>query len=284
MHDNNIIIIMHIFHRLRYLNLDNNEIYTIPHLKLLGMSPLKPAKSKEQNLMAHTSSSSLDGTPALIHSSSSLPVSREEGSQIDGAKESSRVGTREEDWVVAVDARADATTKPTEQGEESNDPRTMKSEPSLVAHLKMENASEEKNSSTSEQVIPSDVTVSEKTLLHSEVSQVKSEPSLVLQSAKTDSKIEAEDTSGDIKEKNAEEYCSGHTISNASPPPQADTTPPAQIDQSAHTSPKDDMGEEGGVGNLQLISGGDENSKELAPFPQLETLSLINNLVSKSLR
>ena len=267
-------IIRIISHRLRYLNLDNNEIYTIPHLKLLGTSPLKPARSTEQNLMAHTSSS-LDGTPALIHSSSTLPVSREEDIQIDDARESSRgAGTREEDWVVADDA------KPTEQGEGRNDPRTTKSEPSLVDHLKMENISEEveeKSSSTSKQAIPSDATFNDKlskTLLHSEVSQVKSEPSLVHQSAKTDSKIEAEDTSGDIKEKNLPSSPSGHTTttSDTTPPPHTDITPPAQIDQSA----------EGGVGNLQLISGSDENLKELAPFPQLETLSLVNNLVSKS--
>ena len=31
----------HIFIRLKYLNLDNNEIYSIPQLKLLGTSPLK---------------------------------------------------------------------------------------------------------------------------------------------------------------------------------------------------------------------------------------------------
>ena len=269
-------IIRIISHRLRYLNLDNNEIYTIPHLKLLGTSPLKPAKSTEQNLMTHTSSSSsLDGTPALIHSSSTLPVLREEGSQIDDARESSRAGTREEDWVVADDA------KPTEQGEGRNDPRTTKSEPSLVDHLKIENVLEEveeESSSTSKQAIPSDATFSDKlskTPLHSEVSQVKSEPSLVHQSAKTDSKIEAEDTSGDIKEKNLPSSPSGHTTttSDTTPPPHTDITPPAQIDQSA---------EGGGVGNLQLISGGDENLKELAPFPQLETLSLVNNLVSKS--
>lgn len=253
--------------------MDNNEIYTIPHLKLLGTSPLKPAKSTEQNVMAHTSSSSLDGTPALIHSSSTLPVSREEGSQIVDARESSnRAGTREEDWIVADDA------KPTEQGEGRDDPRTTKSEPSLVAHLKMENVSKEvveESSSTSKQAIPSDATFSDKlskTPLHSEVSRVKSEPSLVHQPTKTDSKIE---TSGDIKEKILPSSPSGHTTttSDTTPPPHADVTPPAQIDQSA---------EGGGVGNLKLIGGGDENLKELAPFPQLETLSLVNNLVSKS--
>lgn len=268
-----IIKLIIISHRLRYLNLDNNEIYTIPHLKLLGTSPLKPAKSTEQNLMTHTSSSSsLDCTPALIHSSSTLPVSREEGSQIDDARDSSRAGIREEDRVVADEA------KPTEQGEGRDDPRTMKSEPSLVAHLKMENVSEEvveESSSTSKQAIPSDPTFSDKLPLHPEVSQVKSEPSLVHQSAKIDSKIEAEDTSGDIKEKILSSSPSDHTTttSDTTPPPHADVTPTAQIDQSA---------DGGGVGNLQLIGGGDENLKELAPFPQLETLSLVNNVVSKS--
>ena len=33
-------------HRLRYLNLDNNEIYTIPQLKLIGTSPLKVTTDK----------------------------------------------------------------------------------------------------------------------------------------------------------------------------------------------------------------------------------------------
>ncbi len=287
-----IIICTHFLPRLKYLNLDNNELYTIPHLKLLGTSPLKPAKSTEQ--MPYTSSSlESDGTPALIHSNSTLPVSRgrEEGNQIiiDDAKENDRVGASKEDWAVADAARDDATTKPTtEEEEESSDPRTTKSEPSLVAHQNMENVSkeevEEKISSTSEQAIPSDVvTVSEKSSeipIHSGVSQVKSEPSMVHQSAKTDSKVEAEDTSGEKILPYTEASPSGHTTIT---PLHADTTPPPQIDQSACTSPNSDVGEEGRVGNLQPVGGNDEKSKELAPFPQLETLSLVKNLVSKSL-
>jgi hypothetical protein len=243
--------------------------------------------------MAYTSSSlESDGTPAaLIHSNSTLPVSREEDNQIiDDAKENDRFGASKEDWVVADAARDDATAKSTaEERGESSDPRTTKSEPSLVAYQNMENVSEEvekKNSSTSEQAIPNDVvTVSAKTLIHSGVSQVKSEPSLIYQSAKTDSKVEAEDIFGDNKEKilpYTEASPSGHTTTTA--PLHADTTPPAQIDQSARTSPNGDVGQEGGIGNLQPVGGNDgENSQELAPFPQLQTLSLVNNLVSKSL-
>ena len=279
---------MYFLHRLKYLNLDNNEIFTIPHLKLLGTSPLKPAKSTEQ--MTYTSSS-LDGTPALIHSSTALPVSREEGGKIDQdtkenvtkTEERSAIGAKEEVQVVAG---AGGTTA-TKQGEESDgDPRATKNEPSLVLCQNTEDASEEKNSS--ERAIPSDVTNSEKlskSTLHSEVPHVKSEPSILHQSTKIDSKVEAKVTSGeDIEQKilpDSEVTLSGRTT----PPLDADiSTPPAQIDQSARTSPKSDMEKEGRVGNLQPVSGDDEKSKELAPFPQLETLSLVNNLVSKSLR
>ena len=272
---------MYFLHRLKYLNLDNNEIFTIPHLKLLGTSPLKPAKSTEQ--MTHTSSS-LDDTPALIHSSTTLPVSKEEGEKNDKenvtkTEERSAIGAKEEVQVVAG---AGGTTA-TKQGEESDgDPRATKSEPSLVLRQNTEDASEEKNSS--EQAIPSDVTNSEKlskSTLHSEVPHVKSEPSILHQSTKIDSKVEAKVTSGeDIEEKilpDSEVTLSGRTT----PPLDADISiPPAQIDQSARTSPKSDMEKEGRVGNLQPVSGDDEKSKELAPFPQLETLSLVNNLVS----
>lgn len=239
--------------------------------------------------MTYTSSS-LDGTPALIHSSTTLPVSREENDQIGSNKRDDkteeRVGASKEDQVVA-DA-GDAKTRPTEQGEKDSDSWTTKSEPSLVAHQTTENVSEIEEKNVSKQAIPSDPTISEKLIknpLHSEVSRVKSEPSLVHQSANIDSNVEAEEMAGDMVEKPTCENFPKHSevspSGHATPLLHAVTTPPAQIDQSALTSPKSDVGEEGRVDNLQPVSGEDEKSKELAPFPQLETLSLVNNLVCK---
>ena len=52
-----------------------------------------------------------------------------------------------------------------------------------------------------------------------------------------------------------------------------------QTDQSAPSSPTSTSNVTGTVDDLQPVSGEDEISKELAPFPQLETLSLVNNMV-----
>ena len=278
------------FHRLKYLNLDNNEIFTIPHLKLLGTSPLKPAKSTEQ--MMYTSSS-LDGTPALTHSSSTLPVSREERNLVFGTKGDDKTEDTVGDANIIIDEKVSTDVKDTstEQGktDNCNDTQPTKSEPCLFSLTTAE--VEEKNTGRDGEAVPTVPEQLSKSPLHSNVSQVKSEPSLLHQSAKTYSNIEAKDTSGDIKESETLPKClhsemsadaAGHT--NATPPLHAITTPPVQTDQSACTSPKNDVRKEGRVGDFKPISGEDEKSEELAPFPKLETLSLVNNLVcSKSL-
>ena len=285
---------MHYYHtliyRLKYLNLDNNEIYMIPHLKLLGTSPLKPAKSTEQ-----ATNSSLNGTPDLIHSRSTLPVSRE-GDQADSNRENDRT----EETVLAAIASddqvaADKGNISTEQGGEDSDPLSVKSEPSLV-HQTTENVTgiETKNRLEQvEEVVPNKQLP--KNPLHLQVPSTKSEPCLVRQMTEINSKVEAkktsedkvlcDDASGEQSPKNplhSEVLPSGHTTANATPPLHTITTPPTQINQSARTSSKSVTEKQGRVGNLQPVSGEDETLKELAPFPQLETLSLINNLVSKS--
>ena len=257
------------------MNLDNNEIFTIPHLKLLGTSPLKPAKSTEQ--MTYTSSS-LDDTLALTHSSSTPPVSREEGNQNKGSdktEETAGAANINDDKVVT-----DVKDTTADQGEKESDlPQSTKSEPCLV-RLTTENVLEVEEKNTSEQAGEAVPTVHEQSS--------KSEPSLVHWSAKIHTNIEAKDSSGDIESKTLPRDSevspsAGCTTANATPPLHAITTPPAQIDQSTATSPKSEAEKGGGVDDLQPVSGEDEKSKELAPFPQLETLSLVNNLVWNSL-
>lgn len=56
-------------HRLRYLNLDNNEIYTIPQLKLIGTSPLKVTTDKhtstQYTTLTHAASKENDEESAI---------------------------------------------------------------------------------------------------------------------------------------------------------------------------------------------------------------------------
>ena len=64
--------------RLKYLNLDNNELYKIPHLKLLGTSSIQQHQHDELPQIHTKKVEELIKTDALIDSSSSPPPSEEQ--------------------------------------------------------------------------------------------------------------------------------------------------------------------------------------------------------------
>ena len=227
--------------RLKYLNLDNNEIYTIPHLKLLGTSPLKAAKSAEP--IAAGGESPDVGTPPRIHSRSTLAASQESGS--DGGQ----VGWKE---MIESDDEVEATKEAKEVideqvGKENGKQGTLRMKSELSSSSQTTGGRDDFKATTSECVeeeILADPSheQSQKNPLHSEVS---------------------------------------HT------PGKCTTTPPPLHTVTTHTnrpvltSPKSNDEKQRVIheGDLQPTSDGDEQLKELAPFPQLETLSLVNNLV-----
>ena len=209
----------------------------IPHLKLLGTSPLKAAKSPGQ---PSTASSYLQDTttPDLIHSRSTLPVSQD-GDQSFSGEMAANMGA--------------SFVEEGERMEKSQDPRPVENACSDIAK---EGVSKEVGNEGVASIKGSDsVELPQKNLPDSEIS------------------------SGGATE---------ITAIPQTPPPSYDMPLPlsaTQTDQSAPVNPKCDTPEEKRRvkrgSRLEPVAGTDEEKlKQLAPFPQLETLSLVNNMVS----
>lgn len=64
--------------RLKYLNLDNNELYKIPHLKLLGTNTIQQHQHTELPQIHTKEIEKSIETDAIIGSTSSLPPSEEQ--------------------------------------------------------------------------------------------------------------------------------------------------------------------------------------------------------------
>lgn len=210
----------------------------IPHLKLLGTSPLKADKSRK--LPTDSLSDSIS-TPEFIHSRSTLPVSQ------DGDQERfEEVAERRE---TSVEGRGEKEEKT--QLVESDQPRFVNE--TVIAASDVERGNESR-------LVEEEAEEKER----GDISQVQiNENSLHPNVTPRDS-----------------------TVTPTTPPlyTSAPTSAPLIIDQSTsptcETEEKQRVGDQGN--NLEPVSREDEEKlKALAPFPQLETLSLVNNMVNK---
>ena len=340
-----------ILHRLRYLNLDNNEIYIIPHLKLLGTSPLKPGKSTGEP--SSTTDDVVDdggdsvGTPTHVHSHSTLLASQDDDRNKDGhneqmeRNESSDGGHAQEERVkndsdnkIEEDKDVSIQEKSVGDGGEIEGASVGQQQEKVEGSQSLGSENRTPLGQTTENVAANENSVSEqireeeekegegegvvggesseqrqRNQLHSEVSTgvVDTTAPLPLHLAAnlpTQHDESSLSTTGTVvppplhpavnqtvQSSSAIDTLSPlHSAVNQSSsvaatltPPHSVTVPrPIRTEPSTPTTPSFDTVEKekvGHKGSLQSVSGEDEKLKELAPFPQLETLSLINNMV-----
>lgn len=301
--------------RLRYLNLDDNEFYMIPHLKLLGTSPLKPAKSTKQATNDNTTATldnNVTETPAHVHLHSTLPASQDGNHNIGDCGGSSngrselaeRTGSYDGGFVEerGVDGQgikaeggeeAVVEQKKEEACEKIEDAHTLDGEPLPFGKQNTEGEVEAESAGVSEHVAERERDGA--TGDHSSECHQKNPLHLEGWDTVTPPPLHSTNTLPTQTDQSAPITSTSPSLHSAIPfPPQTDqsaptmTTPPflhspiypsSQVDRSApkfNTTEKQRVDHEG---SLQSVHGVDEKSKELAPFPQLETLSLVNNMV-----
>lgn len=301
----------------------------IPHLKLLGTSPLKPAKlSTEQSTSIATSSPVLTATPDLIHSRSTLPVSQDGDCEtVDaGSCECHNAGARndgENDGIVdgqnrgqndAINAVASGQDNSQNdaintvvsgqngtsdqsiggkngEGDERESDSQITSTSGVDGNVTDEASRDEVEGVKETKVDPQEGGEEEKARADGE-EVMDGDKTLRKQSG--ESKIEnerdveraekEEGTTGESEQQLNKSLHSKTSLGECTTPPPPNQTAvnhpnPAQTNQSAPSSPTTTSNVAGTGDDLQPVSGEDEISKELAPFPQLETLSLVNNMV-----
>ena len=293
----------------------------IPHLKLLGTSPLKAAKSTTEQAINNNNTSatpddSVTATPAHVHSHNTLPASRDGDRNVDAYDHGSYGHNEQEDGTGKDDGFVEEREVDGENNEPEGDreaiveqerekygiikdtqaldgvPLPFENE-NQTAESKIEaesaGVSEHVEQREGEGVMDGDSNEQQqKNPLHSEGGDTSTPPplhsttSLPLQA---DQSVPITSTTfpplhSAIPHPTQTDQSDPTT---ATPPPlHSAVNPPSQIDHSAPTTPNFDTTEKqrvGHEGNLQSVRWANEKSKELAPFPQLETLSLVNNMV-----
>ena len=129
----NLCLLVLIFNRLKYLNLEHNEISSIPHLRLLGARVREDDTSRQEN--TKTVESSLPG----VVEENEKEMQKEEESKSDEDKENVNALTLDLD--DEVDDMLSRNLVDREQGEKRNQPEikpsssTLTEDPSLLGDL-----------------------------------------------------------------------------------------------------------------------------------------------------
>ena len=236
-----------LINRLKYLNLSNNEIYYIPRLRLLGTSNLQSTVT--QNMQNHNGNDRSGGTTSRSISElreddglASLSPKLEECVPSDGPLRDGEVGGALE-----------------EEGEET----------SKVGNGRTASAP----------AIPLRNQTLEHLLIRRKQTQSKSDTNLRSKQSNTPTpKLETTQSQNGMSTTSVPIPGTKSSVPNASPPPNTQRTD--------RGSPRDV--ESGGMeGKIEQWSPSEvmmmnQGGSDLFPFPRLETLNLVNNLVSKS--